>query len=147
MVGLRDISEAIERIELGMKQKLTVNAREREMTAYHETGHLITTYLSHPRDDVFKASIIPRKSSLGVVHPTSIEEWHGRDRETLFADIKICLAGYVAEKIKFNTTTTGVTSDFKQAMHLAHFMVWVLGMGSSGLIGDYTIYKLSLIHI
>jgi len=141
VVGLRDISEAIERIELGMKQKLTVNAREREMTAYHETGHLITTYLSHPRDDVFKASIIPRKSSLGVVHPTSIEEWHGRDRETLFADIKICLAGYVAEKIKFNTTTTGVTSDFKQAMNLAHFMVWVLGMGSSGLIGDYTIYK------
>ncbi len=141
VVGLRDLSEAIERIELGMKQKLTVNAREREMTAYHETGHLITTYLSHPRDDVFKASIIPRKSSLGVVHPTSIEEWHGRDRETLFADIKICLAGYAAEKIKFNTTTTGVTSDFKQAMNLAHFMVWVLGMGSSGLIGDYTIYK------
>jgi cell division protease FtsH len=141
VVGLRDISEAIERIELGMKQKLTVNAREREMTSYHETGHLITTYLSHPRDDVFKASIIPRKSSLGVVHPTSIEEWHGRDQETLVADIKICLAGYVAEKIKFNTTTTGVTSDFKQAMNLAHFMVWVLGMGSSGLIGDYTIYK------
>ncbi|MFH0984665.1 MAG: AAA family ATPase [Candidatus Omnitrophota bacterium] len=141
VVGLRDISEAIERIELGMKQKLTVNAREREMTAYHESGHLIVTYLSHPRDDVFKASIIPRKSSLGVVHPTSIEEWHGRDRETLFADIKICLAGYVAEKIKFNTSTTGVTSDFKQAMNLAHFMVWVLGMGASGMIGDYTIYK------
>ncbi len=141
VIGLRDISEAIERIELGMKQKLTVNAREREMTAYHETGHLIVTFLSHPRDDVFKASIIPRKSSLGVVHPTSIEEWHGRDRETLFADIKICLAGYVAERIKFNTSTTGVTSDFKQAMNLAHFMVWVLGMGSSGMIGDYTIYK------
>ena len=141
VVGLRDLSEAIERIELGMKQKLTVNAREREMTAYHETGHLITTYLSHPRDDVFKASIIPRKSSLGVVHPTSIEEWHGRDRETLLADIKICLAGYAAEKIKFDTTTTGVTSDFKQAMNLAHFMVWVLGMGPSGMIGDYTIYK------
>jgi len=61
---------------------------------------------------VFKASIIPRKSSLGVVHPTPMEEWHGKDRETLLADIKICLAGYVAEKVKFNTTTTGVTSDF-----------------------------------
>ena len=141
VVGLKDISEAIERIELGMKQKLTINAREREMTAYHETGHLITTYLLHPRDDVFKASIIPRKSSLGVVHPTSIEEWHGRDRETLAADIKICLAGYAAEKLKFGTTTTGVTSDFKHAMNLAHFMVWVLGMGPSGMIGDYTIYK------
>ncbi len=141
VVGLKDLSEAIERIELGMKQKLTVNAREREMTAYHETGHLMVTYLLHPRDDVFKASIIPRKSSLGVVHPTSIEEWHGRDRETLLADIKICLAGYVAEKVKFNTTTTGVTSDFKQAMNLAHFMVWVIGMGPSGLVGDYTVYR------
>lgn len=140
-VSIKDISEAIERIELGMKQKLSVNDREREMTAYHETGHLIVTYLLHPRDDVFKASIIPRKSSLGVVHPTPMEEWHSRDRETLLADIKICLAGYVAEKIKYATTTTGVTSDFKQAMNLAHFMVWVLGMGPSGLVGDYTLYR------
>jgi len=136
-VTLKDISEAIERIELGMKQKLTVNPRELEMTAYHETGHLITTYLLHPRDDVFKASIIPRKSSLGVVHPTPIEEWHSQDRETLLAEIKVCLAGYVAEKYKFNTTTTGVTSDFRQAMAIAHAMVWRIGMGASGLVGDY----------
>ena len=140
-VTVKDLSEAIERIELGMKQKLSVNDREREMTAYHETGHLIVTYLLHPRDDVFKASIIPRKSSLGVVHPTPMEEWHSRDRETLLADIKICLAGYVAEKTKYGTTTTGVTSDFRQAMNLAHTMVWMLGMGPSGLVGDYTIYR------
>ena len=137
VVGLRDISEAIERIELGVKQKLTINARELEMTAYHETGHLITTYLLHPRDDVFKASIIPRKSSLGVVHPTPLEEWHSQDRETLLAGIKVCLAGYVGEKVKFNTTTTGVTSDFQKAMAIAHFMVWRIGMGPSGLVGDY----------
>jgi cell division protease FtsH len=137
VVGLRDLSEAIERIELGVKQKLTINARELEMTAYHETGHLITTYLLHPRDDVFKASIIPRKSSLGVVHPTPIEEWHSQDRETLLAGIKVCLAGYVGEKVKFNTTTTGVTSDFQKAMAIAHFMVWRIGMGPSGLVGDY----------
>jgi cell division protease FtsH len=137
VVGLRDLSEAIERIELGVKQKLTINARELEMTAYHETGHLITTYLLHPRDDVFKASIIPRKSSLGVVHPTPLEEWHSQDRETLLAGIKVCLAGYVGEKVKFNTTTTGVTSDFQKAMAIAHFMVWRIGMGPSGLVGDY----------
>lgn len=137
MVGQHEISEAIERIELGMKQKLTVNPREREMTAYHETGHLIVTYLLHPRDDVFKASIIPRRYSLGVVHPTPMEEWHSQDRETLLAEIKTCLAGYVAEKVKFNTTTTGVSSDFRHAMTLAHFMVWRVGMGPSGLVGDY----------
>ncbi|OQA56499.1 MAG: ATP-dependent zinc metalloprotease FtsH [Candidatus Omnitrophica bacterium ADurb.Bin277] len=142
-VTLKDLSEAIERIELGVKQKLTVNAREREMTAYHETGHLITTYLLHPRDDVFKASIIPRKMSLGVVHPTPVEEWHLKDREAMLAEIKVCVASYVAEKIKFGTTTTGVGggpgSDFYQAIGYANAMVWKYGMGPSGFVGDYTL--------
>lgn len=145
VVTLKDLSEAIERIELGMKQKLTVNMREKEMIAYHETGHLIVTYLLHPRDDVFKASIIPRRHSLGVVHPTSIEEWHTQDRESLLAEIKTCVASYVAEKIKFGTTTTGVGggpgSDFFQASSIASAMVWRFGMGPSGCIGDYTVYS------
>jgi cell division protease FtsH len=139
MVTFKEISEAIERIDLGTKNRLTMTAREKEMTAYHEAGHLVVTYLTHPRDDVFKASIIPRKSSLGVVHPTSIEEWHTEDRDSLLADIRICLAGYVAEKVKFNTTTNGVASDFKKAMAIAHHMVWECGMGPSGLVGDYSI--------
>ncbi len=138
VVSLKEISEAIERIELGVKQKVKMNEKEREMTAYHETGHLIVTYLLHPIDDVFKASIIPRKSSLGVVHHTPREEYFSQDRETLLANVKSALAGYVAEKVKFGTTTTGVAADFKQAMAIAHNMVWKLGMGPSNLLGDFT---------
>lgn len=138
-VGLKDISEAIERIELGVKNKVRMTDKEREMTAYHETGHLITTYLLHPRNDVFKASILPRRGTLGVVYPTPIEEWFSKDREVLLADIKICLAGYVGEKIKYGTTTNGVGSDFKKAMALAHTMVWNYGMGPSGFVGDYSV--------
>ncbi len=142
-ITLKDISEAIERIELGVKQRLTVNVKEREMTAYHETGHLMVTYLLHPRDDVFKASIIPRKMSLGVVHPTPIEEWHSKDRESLLADVKVCVASYVAEKLKFGTTTTGVGggpgSDFYTASNIANAMVWRFGMGPSGMVGDYSV--------
>ncbi len=137
-VTLKDISEAIERIELGVKNRIKMTDREREMTAYHETGHLIVSYLLHPRNDVFKASIIPRKGTLGVVHPQAIEEWHSQDREVLYADIKCFLAGYVAEKIKYNTTTSGVSSDFRGAMNIAHNMVWRLGMGPSGYIGDFS---------
>lgn len=138
LIGVRELSDAIERIELGMKQKLRMNDKEREMVAYHETGHLMATYLMHPRDDVFKASIIPRKNSLGVVHPTPTEEWHVLDREAFMADIKVCIASYVAEKIKYGTTTSGVSADFRMAMNIAHNMVWKLGMGPSGLVGDYT---------
>lgn len=138
IVTHKELSEAIERIELGTKNKITVNQRELEGTAYHETGHLIATYLLHPRDDVFKASIIPRKGTLGVVHPTPIEEWHSQDREALLAQIKVYLAGYAGEKAKYGQTTSGVSSDFKQAMRIAHYAVWSLGMGASGLVGDYT---------
>jgi cell division protease FtsH len=58
----------------------------------------------------------------------------------MLADIRTSLAGYVAEKIKYGTTSDGVSSDFKKAMLKAHYMVWALGMGESGLVGDYTIY-------
>ncbi len=137
-LSMKEISEAIERIELGVKQKIRMNDHEKEMTAFHETGHLMAIYLLHPTDDVFKASIIPRKSSLGVVHHTPREELFTQDKETILANIKSSLAGYAAEKFKFGTTSNGVVSDFQNAMHLAHMMVWRLGMGPSGLVGDYT---------
>ena len=50
----------------------------------------------------------------------------------------VSLAGYSAEKIKYNTTTTGVSADFKHAMMVANYMVWQLGMGKEGYIGDFT---------
>lgn len=138
VVSLKEISEAIERIELGVKNRIKMTERERTMTAYHETGHLLVGYLIHPRNDVFKASIIPRKGTLGVVHPQAVEEWFSRDKNVLLADIQSYLAGYAAEQTKFNTTSDGVSSDFRGAMAIAHTMVWRLGMGPSGLVGDFT---------
>jgi len=139
VIRLDDISEAIERIDMGMKHKRTMTPKEREMTAWHETGHLVVLYLLHPTKDVFKASIIGRKSALGVVHENPREEWFTRNREMIIADIKTSLAGYVAEKLKFKTTSDGVDQDFKMAMSLAHNMVWRWGMNDVGLVGDYTL--------
>lgn len=135
----KELAEAIERVELGVKHRVKMTDRERQMTAYHETGHLITTFLLHPRNDVFKASIIPRKSTLGVVHPTPREEWFADDKEKILADIKCFLAGYAGEKLKFNQTSNGVAADFQAATQLAHQMVWRLGMGENGLVGDFTV--------
>ncbi|MBL7158010.1 MAG: AAA family ATPase [Candidatus Omnitrophica bacterium] len=132
------ISEAFERVELGIKHPLTMTSGEKEMTAYHESGHLMVTYLLHPTDDVFKASIIPRKGTLGAVYHSPTEELHTKSKDSMMADIKTSLGGYVAEKIKIGVTSSGVAGDFRQAMRTAHGMVWMLGMGDSGLIGDFT---------
>ncbi|MCK4993481.1 MAG: AAA family ATPase [Candidatus Omnitrophica bacterium] len=138
-ISHKELSEAMERIDLGLKHRMKMLPLEREMTAYHEAGHLIVTFFLHPYNDVFKASIIPRRGSLGVVHSQPRDEWIGKSIEALLADIKTSLAGYAAERIKYNTSTSGVSSDFKKAMQLAHVMVWSLGMGVSGHVGDYAI--------
>jgi cell division protease FtsH len=138
MVNYKDVSAAIERIELGVAHRVSMTPKERQMTAYHEAGHLIITYLCHPLNDVFKASIIERGNTLGVVHTTPREEIHAPDSESELATIKTFLGGYVAEKLKFGSTTTGVSSDFTVAMAVAHRMVWSLGMGVSGMVGDFT---------
>lgn len=138
IVSYKEITEAIERIELGVKNRIKMQDSEKEMTAFHEAGHLLAIYFLHPTDDVFKASIIPRKTSLGVVHHQPREEYFSHDRDKLLADIKCAVAGYVAEKVKKGVTTSGVSADFTNAMKVAHFMVWKLGMGPSGYIGDYS---------
>ena len=139
VISYKEITEAVERIELGVKNKIKMQPSEKEMTAYHEAGHLLTIYFLHPIDDVFKASIIPRRSSLGVVHHQPREEYFSHDRDKLLADIQCALAGYVAEKIKEGVTTSGVAADFSNAMRVAHFMVWKLGMGPSEYVGDFTV--------
>ncbi|MDD5449667.1 MAG: AAA family ATPase [Candidatus Omnitrophica bacterium] len=140
MVTHKDISEAIDRIDLGIKHRKFMTPGEKEMTAYHESGHLVVLYLRHPTKDVFKASIISHKGSLGMVQPQQREELHTQSKESLMTDIEVSLAGYVAEKIKYGTTSSGVIDDFKKAMAISHTMVWSLGMGTSDLVGDYTIY-------
>ncbi len=137
-ITFKDISAAIERIDLGAARRLTMTAEEREATAYHEVGHLMTVYLRHPTNDVFKASIISRGGALGVVWHNPREELHSQRRDAMIANIEVALAGYVAEKIKYSTTTTGVSSDFTNATRIAHSMVWRLGMGSNGFVGDFT---------
>ncbi len=130
--------EAMERIYLGLKSNITMNQKDKIKTAYHETGHLIALYLLHPTDDVFKATIIPRGGALGLVSHLPPDDKYSIDRDEILADIKICLAGYVAEKIKFNTTSGGVITDFEMAMRSAHRMVWDIGMGRSGWVGNYS---------
>ena len=137
-ISYKDISAAIERIELGVAHRLSMTPRERERIACHEAGHLVTIYLSHPTDDVFKASILHRGGALGVVHHMPIEELHVPDRDSYIGWLRASLGGFAAEKIKYGVTSSGVGSDFASASYMAHRMVWGMGMGKSGFIGNYS---------
>lgn len=138
-LNYKDISQAIERVDLGQETHLELTPAERERVAYHEAGHLLVLYSQHPTDDVFKASIKTRGGALGVVYHHPREELYTKTQDELFANVKTALAGYVAEKIKYKVTSTGVSGDFANAMSVANSMVWHYGMSSNGFVGDYNL--------
>jgi len=143
-ISHKDLMDAYDRITLGAVSREKYNKKSIMKTAYHESGHAILTYLVHPSNEVIKATIKPRKGSLGMIQNRAIEEiaLNSPNKEQWLAEIQIMLAGYVAEKLTFGTTASGVGggpgSDFHRAMGVANFMVRSLGMGDSGLIGDFT---------
>jgi len=141
IVLFKDLAMALERIDLGIAHRLPMALKEKEMIATHESGHLIILYNLHPSQDVFKASILHRGGALGHVYPIPKEERYTQTRPELIASIKVSLAGFVAERIKYGTTSTGASSDFAKALATATSMVWGYGMGTSGIIGNYDIHR------
>lgn len=137
----KDLSEAYDRVAFGMKSNIIMTKEEKVRTAYHEAGHAVIAYLLHPTDDVVKASIIPHKGMLGFVSHRPTEEQHSSNKDRLLANIKVSIAAYVAESLKFGSTGSGVGggpgSDFYRAIQVAQDMVWSFGMGKSGLVGDF----------
>ncbi len=137
-IGMAEINEAMERIDMGLRKSLELSPAEKEQVAYHEAGHAIAAYLLHPTDDVFKATIIPRTVGfLGYVYHRSKEEMHIHNKEYYLANIKVAMGSYAAEMLKFRTTTSGVGEDMHQAAFWAYNMVWCWGMGSSGMKGNF----------
>src|SRR5271156_5841892 len=67
VIEMNDCDEAIDRVMVGPERKSTVmSAKEKENTAYHESGHAILGGLTPNSDPVHKVTIIPRGMALGL---------------------------------------------------------------------------------
>jgi cell division protease FtsH len=137
LVTMKDIDDARERITLGIKRRIKMSDKSKWQVAYHEAGHAIVTYLLVASKDVFKITITPRGHTGGATWVPEREETFIEDQQQLLNEIRICLGSYAAEKIKLGFTTSGVGGDFANALYTAHNMVWRMGMGESGIIGDF----------
>jgi cell division protease FtsH len=127
--------ESIEKVLLGPEKKSHLLTKgEKEIAAYHESGHALVSSFLPKTDPIRKISIISRGMAAGYTLKTPMEEKRIRTKTEFLAEIATLLGGFVAEKIKFGETTTGASNDLKQASALARKMVKVYGMSELGSI-------------
>ncbi len=128
-VTMRHFEEAKDKVMMGIERKsLIISEREKKVTAYHESGHVLVAKKIPEADPVHKVTIIPRGRALGVTTYLPIDEKHTYSKEYLEAMIAYALGGRAAEKLIFNELTTGAGNDIERATGLAHKMVCEWGM-------------------
>jgi cell division protease FtsH len=137
-VTMDDIDAAIDRIIAGLeKRNRLINAREREIVAYHEAGHGIAAERVDTADPVHKISIIPRGvAALGYTQQLPTDDRYLMQRRELQDRITVLLAGRAAEELVFSEISSGAGNDLERATEIARRMVAELGM--SDLLGPVT---------
>jgi len=136
-----DLLMAIEKLDLGLRIPHPLKPKERQSMAYHEAAHLLAATYYQPLDEVIRVSIAPRRGRLSVTQQIPRQESFSYSREDYLNKIRILLAGYVSERMIFDHTTEVVQQDFDAATRIVQLMVWQIGMGESGLIGNYDAIK------
>jgi cell division protease FtsH len=135
VIEMNDCDEAIDRVMVGPERKSTVmSAKEKENTAYHESGHAVLGGLLDKADPVHKVTIIPRGMALGITWSLPEDDRHQMTREEILAQITMALGGRLSEEIQFGDVTTGASNDFQKATELARRMVTQYGMSDLGPI-------------
>jgi cell division protease FtsH len=124
----RDLTDALEKVQLGTARNVVISEDERRRTAYHEAGHALLGMLLPGADPVRKVSIIPRGRALGVTLSTPDADRYGYDANYLRGRITGALAGMAAEHEVFDVITTGSESDLEVVTRIARSMVGRWGM-------------------
>lgn len=128
-----DFEEARDRLLMGVARKSRIiNDDEKLKTARHEAGHALLHYYLKHADPLHKVTVIPRGRALGVAFSLPEQDSYSKGSGYLTDRIKIAYGGYIAERMFYEETTTGVQNDLKQATEMARRMVTEWGMSSLG---------------
>ena len=132
-VELSDFQEAIERVIAGLeKRSRRLSEKEKNIVAYHESGHAIVAGAVDHADPVHKVSIVSRGiAALGYTLQIPIEDRYLMTQLELLDRIAILLGGRAAEQIIFGDVSTGASNDLQRVTELARGMVAEYGMSKT----------------
>lgn len=138
-ITMEEFEASIDRVIAGPEKKSRImNEKEKEIVAYHESGHALIAKLLPNCDPVHKVSIIPRGSAaLGYTLQLPTEDRYLISKSELMERLSVLLGGRVAEELIFKDVTTGAQNDLERATKIARQMVTEFGMSES--IGPMTL--------
>jgi cell division protease FtsH len=132
-----DVDKAFIKVGIGTEKKSRlIPEKERRITAYHEAGHAILFHVMPDMEAVYTISIIPTGvGAAGYTMPLPENDNIFMTKGKMLQEIKVDLAGRVAEELIFDDITTGASQDIKVATKTARAMVTEYGMSEKvGLI-------------
>ncbi len=129
LIGMTDLEEAMIKVIVGpAKKSRVISEAEKKLTAYHEAGHALTTWVRQPDEPVHQISIIPSGRAGGYTLSFPKEDKSYMSRSMMESEIVTLLGGRVAEHIILGDISTGASNDIQRASSIARQMVTKYGM-------------------
>jgi cell division protease FtsH len=139
-IGMKELEDSIDRVIAGPEKKGRImSQKEKEIIAYHETGHALVAKMLPNADPVHKISVVARGMIGGWTRFLPTEDRHLWTHSQFGDRLAVSLAGRAAEEIIFGEVSTGAQNDLEQSTNLARKMVTEYGM--SDKLGPRTFGK------
>lgn len=142
-IDMADVEESATKVKLGPERKRLQSDEDRKMTAYHEAGHAVVSFVMPNTDPVHRISIVSRGMTLGhTLIPPATDRTH-ETKSQLISQIACLMGGRAAEEVIFKEITSGASNDIDKATMLARAMVMEYGMSVLGPINFGPSYDLN----
>ena len=113
-VSQSELDYAKDKIMMGAERKsMILSEEQKRITAYHEAGHAIVSWLLEHAAPLVKVTIVPRGQSLGAAWYLPEERLIVRT-EQMLDEMCATLGGRAAEKIMFNKIINSALSDLEK---------------------------------
>jgi len=128
-ISMLEFDDAIDRVIAGpAKKSRVISDKERNLVAYHETGHALLGELLEHADRTHKVSIIPRGRAGGFTIPLPEDDRNFMTKRELLDRVSALLGGRVAEAIFLDDISTGAQNDLERATRIVRAMITEYGM-------------------
>ena len=128
-VDEKTLEEARDKVLWGRERKSAgYSQKERETTAWHESGHAVLQLLAEHADPLHKVTIIPRGRALGLTASLPDHDVLNRSKKYFLDEMVICCGGRIAEAMFTGDLSTGAAQDIAQVTAIAREMVCKYGM-------------------